>query len=72
MLLCDKGVRADKHVCVKCFKDELNSNVKEGRGRGSGLGGGGVAKREMGSQKWMLTSFVPGVAVGMSSFPDTH
>lgn len=23
MLLCDKGVRADKHICVKCCKDEL-------------------------------------------------
>lgn len=28
MLLCDKGVRADKHVCVKWFKDELNSDIK--------------------------------------------
>lgn len=30
MLLCDKGVRPDKHVCVKCFKDELNSDIKVG------------------------------------------
>lgn len=31
MLLCDKGVRADKHACVKCFKDEFNSDVKTER-----------------------------------------
>lgn len=30
MLLCDKGARADKHECVKCFKDELNADVKVG------------------------------------------
>lgn len=30
MLLYDKGVSADKHECVKCFKDELNSDVKVG------------------------------------------
>lgn len=43
MLLCDKGVRADKHVCVKCFKDELNSYIKvrfeRKRERGGGEGG---------------------------------
>lgn len=43
MLLCDKGVRADKRVCVKCFKDELNSDIKvwfekEGRGWRGGRG----------------------------------
>lgn len=39
MLLCDKGVRADKRVCVKCFKYDLNSDVKEGReGESSGWG----------------------------------
>lgn len=44
MLLCDKGVRADKRVCVKCFKDELDSDIKvwlekEGRGWRGGRGG---------------------------------
>lgn len=55
MLLYDKGVRADKHVCVKCFKDELNSDIKVGfeRERGERRRG-----REMGLQKWMLTSVV--------------
>lgn len=29
---CDKGVKADKHVCEKCFKDELNAVMKDGQG----------------------------------------
>lgn len=62
MLLCDKGVRADKHVCVKCFKDELNSDIKvqfERKRDGHGERGAG---------------FTAGIcyAVGMSSFPHAH
>lgn len=27
---CNKGVGADKRVCVKCFKHELNCDVNDG------------------------------------------
>lgn len=63
MWLCDKGVRADKHVCVKCFKDELNSDIKvrfeRNRERGGGRGRAG---------------FTAGIcwAVGISSFLHAH
>lgn len=65
MLLCDKGVRADKHECVKCFKDELNADVKVG------FEGREEKRRQMGLQKRMLTSVVLRV-VGMSLFPDAY
>lgn len=70
MLLCDEGVRADKHVCVKCFKDELNS--ESGGLKQKERAREGEKKREMALQKWMLTSVVLRVAVGTSSFPDAQ
>lgn len=31
MFWCVEGVETDKHVCVKRFRDELNSDVKDGQ-----------------------------------------
>lgn len=68
-LLCDKGVRADKHVCVKFFKDELNSNVNVG------FEIEGERQTERGGVTGIDADICCAklrVAVGISSFPDAH